>query len=175
MNSDRNSERNVSGMKRFLRRFRMFSLGKMREEYETHECSYHNNKITQLVLSIIAPNKSGCNTICISIIFKICLQECWKGGRQLYRWVGRKTFSCSRQNTFMFSQLLNLCSDFLTDACLETSETSKTLIVQILYLSSVLYALVPAALTLLNAVCLENNSFQEETCFPCALFIDFLP
>lgn len=46
MNSDRNSERNVSGMKRFLRRFRMFSLGKMREEYETHECSYHNNKIT---------------------------------------------------------------------------------------------------------------------------------
>lgn len=153
----------------------MFRLGKMREEYDTHEYSYHNNKISQLVLSIIPPNKSGCDTICISIIFKILLQEHWKGVGQLYRWVGRKTFSCSRQNTFMFSQLLNLCPDFLTDACLETSETSSTLIVQILYLSSVLYALVPAALTQLNAVCLESNSFQEEACFPCALFINFLP
>jgi len=51
-----------------------------------------------------------------------------------------------------------MCLGCLADTYRETSQTYSTLIVRILYLTSVPYALTPVALGLLITVCLESNS-----------------
>lgn len=89
--------------------------------------------------------------------------------------MGRKESSCSRQNKRVFSYVLNLCPECLADTYHETSQTYSTLIVQILYLTSVPYALIPVALALLYTICLEGSSVYEEVCFTCRLSSNFLP
>lgn len=87
----------------------------------------------------------------------------------------RKASSCCRQNKRIFSYVLNLCPECLADTYHKTSQTYSTLIVQILYLTSVPYALIPVALALLYTICLEGSSVYEEVCFTCRSSSNFLP
>lgn len=71
------------------------------------------------------------------------------------RWVERLPVVVDKIHLF-FSYVFNLC---LYHAY---HETCSTLIVFILYLTSMPSALIPVGLTLLNTACLESNSVYEE-------------